>query len=120
MRTPGNKSFTIYKGKLFDTTLTWKINSAPVDLTGYTATLRMENPDDGTTQLALLSTTLDGSGNGIIMGGSAGTVRVLMKSALTDTFDFAEADYDLTIIQPDGEKLPFLEGRMSVVEGAAE
>ena len=42
--------------------------------------------------LLLLTTTLDGSGNGIVLGGSAGTVEVVMKTAKTASLNLPNPD----------------------------
>lgn len=110
----GKYDLQILQGKLFDKTFTWKIGT-PVDLTGYTAKLRIYTRQ--TANLLTLSTTLDGSGNGIILGGIAGTVRVLIKTAKTATLtNFTKAAYELQLTRLDGEDLPFLAGHVYVTK----
>jgi len=48
--------------------------------------------------------------NGIILGGAAGTVELLMKTALTTTFNFNKVSYELELTQPNGEDIPFIIG----------
>jgi hypothetical protein len=109
----GNYDLQILQGKLFDKTFTWKIDGTPVDLTGYSAKLRIYN--SAGTALLNLSTTLDGSGNGIILG-SDGTVRLVIKTAKTATLTFTKAKYELQLTRPDAEDLPFLAGNVYVTK----
>ena|SRR6478752_1316452 len=104
----GRYNLQIGQGKLYDKTFTWKINDALVNLTGYSAKLRLYTSSQP--NILTLTTTLDGLGNGIILGGSAGTVRIVIKTAKTTTFSFSKASYELELTQPDGEDVPFLIG----------
>ncbi len=104
----GVHNLQIRQGKLYDRTFTWKINSIAVDLTGYTARLKMYTSSAVT--ILLLTTTLDATGNGIILGGAAGTVRVVVKTAKTATLTFNKCNYELELRRPDNEDIPFLKG----------
>src|SRR6478609_8717855 len=104
----GKYNLQINQGKLYDKTLTWSINGTPVNLTGYSAKLRLYTSSQP--NILTLTTTLDGAGNGIILGGSAGTVRIVIKTAKTTTLTFSKASYELELTQPDGEDVPFLIG----------
>lgn len=104
----GRYNLQILQGKLYDKTFTWRIDGSLVNLTSYTARLKLL--DDNGQVVKLLTTTLDGSGNGLILSGSAGTVEVIMKTALTATFTFNKGKYELELRRPDGEDLPFLAG----------
>jgi len=104
----GRYNLQIGQGKLYDKTFTWKINNVAVNLTGYSARLRFYTT--AAPNILTLTTTLDGSGNGIILGGSAGTVRLVIKTAKTATFTFTKASYELQLTRPDGEDVPFLVG----------
>jgi hypothetical protein len=101
-------NLNINQGKLFDKAFTWKIDGAAVNLTGYTAKLRVW--DAKKTVILSLSTTLDGTGNGIILGGAAGTVRLVIKTAKTAVLPLANSRYDLQLTRADGEDIPFLAG----------
>jgi hypothetical protein len=103
----------ILRGKLFDTRFTDKIDGTPVDYTGYTAKLRIYNAANA--NLLTLTNTLDGSGNGIILGGDEGTIRVVIKTAKTATLTtFTRAKYQLQLTRPDDEDVLFLEGNVQV------
>lgn len=108
--TAGKYNLQILQGKLFDKTFTWTISSTPVNLTGYSAKLEIIDRDTSAPVIEL-STALDDAGNGIILGGSAGTVEVVIKTAKTKTFGFSIATYELQLTRPDGEDVPFLVGR---------
>lgn len=102
-------NINISQGALFEKPFVWSVAGTPVDLTGYTAKLEILDTDTGE-QIDELSTTLDVNGNGIILGGSAGTVQIVIKTAMTETFTFQRATYQMELTRPDGEDLPFLYG----------
>jgi hypothetical protein len=105
---PAVYNLNVNQGKLYDKTFTWKIGTTPVNITGYTAKLRAWNAKR--TTFLSLSTTLDVNGNGIILGGSAGTVRLVIKTAKTATLPTANSSYELQLTRPDGEDIPFFAG----------
>jgi hypothetical protein len=86
----------IEKGATFDSTLTWKIGdpSLAKDLTGYTARMQIRSNIDDTTILHEM-TTEDG---GVILGGVLGTIDLYISDTDTSAFTWAEAVYDLELI----------------------
>lgn len=105
-------NLNINQGKLYDKTFTLTKDGTPVDLTGYSAGLRAW--DESNSVVFSLSTTLDPQGNGIIIGGAAGTVRVLIKTAKTATLPVTQLRYDLQLTRPDSEDIPFLAGAVYI------
>lgn len=76
----GQYSFDIEQGSSFDRTVTWYSDAAgttPVDLTGYTARMKVKTDD-------LATTILDSASNiTLTLGGAAGTVRIQVTATVT-------------------------------------
>jgi hypothetical protein len=82
---------------------------ALVDLTGYSAALMIRQCPKGPVLVSLSST---GSALGsIVLGGTAGTVQVIMMPAATALLvGYPETVYDLILTSGSGLPEPFLEG----------
>ena len=118
-RTPGTYNFRIYIGKLIDEVFTWKdSNGSPINLTGYSARFRLVG-DANSAELLNLTSAGDGQGNGITIGGAAGTIQLTIKSAKTQTLAQQAARYELELTQPSNETIPFLIGEVDIIEGYA-
>jgi len=109
METPGKYNIVMYQGASFDYTFTWKINNTVVNLTGYTA--RMQVRRSHRAEEAVLSLV---DGDGIILGGSAGTITLQADAELTASIDAASYVYDLELEAPGGEVYRILEGTFRV------
>lgn len=96
--TPFQRDLTIYQGADFDLQFTWKINGVAVSLTGYTARLQVRDPSDGNTILLSLTT----ENGGIVLGGAAGTYRLVRSAAQTAALDFVYGPYDLELVSSGG------------------
>jgi len=106
--TPGKVNFTCPQGSTFSRTLTYKVNNTPVDLTGYSARLQVREyhySDDFITSLTDVS--------GITLGGSAGTITVLMAASATQEFVPGSYVYDLELVAG-GTVTRLIEGKFSV------
>lgn len=102
-------NLTIEQGAKFDRTFTWKDSTGTViDLTGYTA--RMPIKDLSGNDIITLSTTTDDDGNGITLGGEAGTITLLIKTATTTAMDFTQGKYNLELTDGFGEVYRVMEG----------
>ncbi len=108
--TPGKYTLKIYKGATFDITMTWKTGDppAPVDLTGCSARLQIRASVDSTVAAADLST----SNGKIILGGTAGTIRLVLSAAETSALGLEAGVYDLEIISAGGLVTRLLQGRV--------
>lgn len=94
---PDKFSFTLWRGTTFRETMTLYASDGvtPRDLTGYTASMSIEDPSNGCALLFLLST-----GNSrIVLGGIAGTIELFISAADTD-FVWDQGVYELTITGP--------------------
>jgi hypothetical protein len=104
---PGKYDITIYQGATYDVTFTWKDESdTEVNLTGYSARLKARESIDSSS--AFISLT---SGSGITLGGTAGTIRVLISA--TDTAALTQSGvYDLELESGAGVVTRLLEGNL--------
>ena len=102
---PQKLNFYVKRGIDFDRTITFKIKATgnPRDLTDFTARMMVrEAADSPGPPLFSLSTTLV-AGAGIILGGTAGTVRFIIPNAITEAFDFDDGLYDFEFEDGDGK-----------------
>ena len=90
--TPGKLNLTCPQGSTFSKTLTYKIDSSPVNLTGYSSSLQVREFHYSNNYIASLNQT-----SGITLGGSAGTIDVLISASDTESFVPGSYVYDLEI-----------------------
>jgi hypothetical protein len=88
---PGKYNATIWCGATWERTFTWRVDGTLVNWTGYTAKLQVKQYLNDTSVLTLTS------GSGITLGGSAGTIAVVMSSALTGAVTPGDYLYDLEV-----------------------
>jgi hypothetical protein len=96
--TPGKYNIICPQGATFSKTLTWKIDDVPVNLTGYTARMQAKDKHKSTCAPILNVTTENG---GITLGGSAGTIDILISAEETSVFYAKEYVYDLELVTDD-------------------
>lgn len=108
--TPGRFNFTCPQGTTFDTTLTWKIDNTPVNVSGYAARLQVRETHTSEDYIVNL-TDLNG---GISLGGSAGTINLLISATDTSNFIIGDHVYDLELISGSNAVTRLLEGRFNV------
>lgn len=108
--TPGRVNFICPQGSTFNRRITYKIDEVPVNLTGYSSRLQVRETHYATDVIADLSTV-----NGdITLGGSAGTIDILITDAETATFDAGTFVYDLEIEASNGTVDRLIEGNFIV------
>lgn len=103
----------VYRRDTFEHQLLWlDANGAPVDLNGYTAKMEVRKTESSTT---VIMTATDG--DGITLGGVAGTVDILLTPAKTDIAT-TEQVYDLQVINTggDGKVTTLVRGLFPVVQ----
>lgn len=111
--TPGNYNLTIYPGYSVNQTFTWlDQNGNPVNLTSYGALLEARYNLTDTSAFITLST---GAGS-IVLGGSAGTITLIMSTAQTATLIPGIGVYNLQITTASGEVDPLLQGQIIIQE----
>lgn len=109
---PGRKNFTIWAGATFHKTLTVKRNGALWDLTGYSSNLTIRDKPLSSTIYA----TLTVANGGIVLGGTAGTLQIIISATDTASYTWTTGAYDLLITAPGagGETWPLLFGSFGV------
>jgi len=108
----GITHFLIEQGATYSQGLTWKINGIPVDVTGYTARLKARYADLSKKPVIISMSTA--SGQGIALGGSAGTITLSMSA--TDTANLAPGkyNYDLELVSGGGLVTRLLKGMLII------
>ena len=109
--TAAKHNLTIDQGATFRITLTYKIDSTPVNLTGYAARMQVrERYDSETTAVSLTSAP----GGGLTLGGSAGTIAIEITDVQSAAMPAGRLVYDLELVAPNGDVTRLVEGTMTV------
>lgn len=106
--TPGKVNFMCPQGSTFSRTLTYKVDDTPVNLTGYGARLQIREYHYSDDFIASLTES-----SGITLGGSAGTITVLLNATATQDFVPGDYVYDLELVAG-GTVTRLIEGKFSV------
>jgi len=106
--TPGKVNFICPQGSTFDRTITYKVDDSPVDLTGYDARLQIREYHYSDDFIASLNNS-----SGITLGGSAGTISVLINASATQDFVPGNYVYDLELVVS-GTVTRLIEGKFTV------
>jgi hypothetical protein len=107
--TPGLVNFVCPQGSTFRRTLTYSLDEVPVDLSGYSSRLQVRQAyysEDPVVSLV--------SGSGITLGGSAGTIDILISASVTSEFPTGTHVYDLEIVSPSNIVDRLIEGTFNV------
>jgi hypothetical protein len=103
-----NASLT--QGETWVLPLRWKTSDyTVVDLSGYTAAMMIRQSVDGD---ALVSLT---DADGIVLGGSVGTITATLTAAQTLILPAARLQYDLKLTTPDGAVVVIARGELSII-----
>lgn len=92
MINPGTYNITCPQGATWDRTFTVTVGGTALNLTGYTAAMQVRESADSATTLVSLT-----NGSGITLGGTAGTVAVVISSAVTAGVAAGSYSYDLEL-----------------------
>lgn len=106
--TPGKLNLLCPQGSTFARTLTYKVDNEPVDLTGYSVRLQVREyhySDDFIVSLT--------DSSGITLGGSAGTIDILVAASATQEFVSGDYVYDLELVAG-GTVTRLIEGKFTV------
>ena len=106
----GSFDFTIEQGATFNLVMTWKIDTVPVNLTGYTARLQAR-VDYADTATVLSMTT---SGGGITLGGAAGTITLDQTATQTTALAIGSFVYDLELVSGANVVIRLLQGELNI------
>lgn len=108
--TPGQVNLLCPQGSTFRRRLTYKIDDVPVDLSGYSSRLQVRQNYYSTDTILDIST----STSAITLGGSAGTIDILVSSGSTTDFPAGTWVYDLEIESSAGIVDRLIEGNFVV------
>jgi hypothetical protein len=112
--TAGIYNATIDQGATWSVTVTYKDSTgAPINLTGYTARMQVRANVTSNTVIATLSTTAGSEGT-ITLGGTAGTVDLLISATNTAALTTGQYVYDLELVSGGGVVTRLLEGNFKV------
>ena len=104
---PGDTTKTLPDG----TTVTVR----PYDLTNCTARRQIRRGYDVDPEFLTLTV-----GNGLTLGGTAGTIDIHLTAAQTDSLTVKRARYDLLVTFPGGDVRRVLEGRLLISRNVTE
>lgn len=107
--TPGQINFVCPQGSTFRKTITYKIDDVPVDLSGYSSRLQVRENHYSSDIITYLTSSSE-----LTMGGSAGTIDILISSASTASFESGTFVYDLEIESSGGIVDRLIEGSFIV------
>jgi len=102
---PGAYAFEVKQGGPWSDTVTWSINAVPVDLTGYTVTLRVRFAN--VTQSFVSPTNITVNASGVITW--------TVPQTLVDAWPIGFASYDLKAVSGDGTPNWLLAGTLEVI-----
>ena len=110
----GLYNITCQQGATLQRQLTWTDPARDAyNLTGYTARMQVRANTSSNTVIIALSTTA-GSGGTITLGGTAGTVDLLIPAANTTTLTAGQYVYDLELVSGGGVVTRLIEGNFKV------
>lgn len=110
----GLYNITCQQGATLQRQLTWTDSARDAyNLTGYTARMQVRANTSSNTVIIALSTTA-GSGGTITLGGTAGTVDLLIPAANTTTLTAGQYVYDLELVSGGGVVTRLIEGNFKV------
>lgn len=105
----GHHDLELEQGSDFTTTLTYKDeDDAAIDLTSYTANLRVAVDHDTSPDFTLTESS------GLTLGGTAGTIVVTITDTQVDALTWKQGWYDLVIISAAGLKTRIMQGQVFV------
>jgi hypothetical protein len=107
--TPGLVNFVCPQGSTFRRTLTYSLDNVPIDLSGYSSRLQVRQAYYSEDPIISLV-----SGSGITVGGSAGTIDILISASATSNFPTGTHVYDLEIVSPSNVVDRLIEGTFNV------
>lgn len=113
---PAKYNIIIYQNATFNPVWTWKNSDGTlVNLTGYTAKMQGRTAKFSTTTIFDLTT----ENGGITLGGSAGTISLLLTAAQTAALTVSGV-YDLILIPSVGVDNRLMEGTVTLSQGVTK
>jgi len=107
---PGLLNLTFSQGATWKLAMTYTdVDNVPIDLTGYTAKMQARSTFES--DVAVLDLI---SGAGILLGGTAGTIELLVAATITAAVGAAQYVYDLEVVSASSEVTRVVQGTLSV------
>lgn len=101
------------QGVDFDDPLTYTdANGAAIDLTNYTARMKIKNSITDTASIDELTT----ENSRIVLGGQSGTITCKWTAQQTAAYTFDQAVYDLELIDASNKVYRILKGKMVLIK----
>lgn len=110
MLVTGTYNIVCPQGVTYTETFTYSIGGTAVNLSGYSASMQVRRSYDDLTALI----TLSSPSSGITLGGSAGTITLVIPFATTETFQAGQYIYDLELTSSGGIKDRLIQGTFTV------
>lgn len=107
---PGKYNIICPQGTTVFEQWTYEVNNLPVDLFGYTARMQVRESYKSTAKILDLTT----ANGGVVLGGAAGTVNIIVAATVTATLFAKEYVYDLELISPSNMVYRLMEGKFIV------
>lgn len=102
----------------FQHTVNWKDpDGAPIDLTGYRIRLQVRQSASASTKLVDFDSDALGTGMSITTLGASGSFTIRITPAVTASYSFSGAEYDLTATSPGGIVYRLHEGKATASAG---
>jgi hypothetical protein len=92
MINPGTYNITCPQGATWDRTFTVTVGGTALNLTGYTAAMQVRESAGAATALVSLT-----NGSGITLGGTAGTIGVIVAATATAALSSGSYSYDIEL-----------------------
>jgi hypothetical protein len=105
------------QGGAYDETWEWDIADVPVDFTGCSARMQVRAAADPSSPAVVDITSAGGK---IVLGGTAGTIRVIVDASVTAGIAAGEYVYDINITWPGGTVQKFARGSVEVLSGVTQ
>lgn len=106
------EDLVFYQGATFDHEYTLSADGVAVDLSSYTtAKMQVRTTADAADALVTLTT----AGGGIVIGGVAGTVEIIVTDELTAALSAGSAVYDLDLYHTNGSVYKIMRGAVTIV-----
>lgn len=106
---PGRYNYRVTQGDTFQNTPVWKINSVPVNVTGYTARMQVRKSVGGTVLIELSS-----SNGRITVGTTDGSFALYISPTDTAAMQAGQWVFDLDVTAPDATVTTLLLGGFTV------
>lgn len=111
----GKYNFLCEQGATFNPVVTWTDGDGdPVGLAGYQARMHVRPTIDSASVIIEVTSASPAASGGITLGGSTGTINIVLEATATDDLPKGTHRYDLELESPSGFVTRLLKGRFKV------